>query len=152
MIAFLTELQPWHWLILCFVLLGLESLGAGGFLLGAAVAAVVQSGLLWLFPDQSWAVQLGLFGTGTLVFTLVWWVFLRKPGQNTAEPLLNNRAAQLIGRVFVLDQTLLGGHGRVQLGDTKWKVQAESTLEAGTTVVVDGAEGMTLLIKVAAEQ
>ena len=143
---FLTELQPWNWLILCFVFLGFEALGAGGFLLGAAVAAVLQSALLWMMPELSWPWQLGIFGLLTLAFTVCWWMFFRKSGQNTEEPLLNNRAAQLKGRILVLEQELPGGFGRVQIGDTKWKVQAADTLQAGTTVIVTGSDGMTLLI------
>ncbi|WP_281645756.1 NfeD family protein [Parendozoicomonas sp. Alg238-R29] len=141
-----TELQPWHWVVLCFLLLGLEALGAGGFLLGAAVAAILQALILWLLPDMSWAWQFGCFGVATIIFTLGWWVLFRKPGYNSEEPLLNNRAAQMVGRIVVLDQNLPGGHGRVQIGDTKWKVQAERTLDAGTTVIVTGSEGMTLHI------
>ena len=49
---------------------------------------------------------------------------------------------------MVLDQNLPGGHGRVQIGDTKWKVRANQTLEAGVTVKVIGSEGMTLLIDI----
>ena len=142
----LNELQPWHWVVLTFVILGLEALGAGGFLLGAAAASMLQAFMLWLVPDMSWAMQLSLFGVATLAFTIAWWIFFRKPGQNSEEPLLNNRAAQQVGRIFVLESTLPGGHGRVQLGDTMWKVQATETLQAGTTVVVTGFEGMTLLL------
>ncbi|MCL6269706.1 NfeD family protein [Sansalvadorimonas sp. 2012CJ34-2] len=141
---FLTELQPWHWVILTFLLLGLEALGAGGFLLGAVVASLLQALILWLAPDMSWAAQFSIFGAATLVFTICWWKFFRKSGQNTEEPLLNNRAAQQVGRVFVLEHDLPGGHGRVQLGDTMWKVKASETLHAGTTVIVSGAEGMSL--------
>ena len=62
------------------------STGAGGFLLGAAAAAVIQGFLLWLIPDMGWAMQLSVFGAGTLVFTVIWWFFLRRPGQNTKSP------------------------------------------------------------------
>ena len=144
---FLTVLQPWHWLVFCFLILGMEALGAGGFLLGAAAAAALQALLFWLMPDMSWMFQLSCFGVGTLVFTIGWWVLFRKPGTNSDEPLLNDRAAQMVGRIVVLDQALPGGHGRVQIGDTKWKVRAGETLEAGTTVVVTGSEGMTLTVE-----
>ncbi|MTI13730.1 NfeD family protein [Sansalvadorimonas verongulae] len=145
--SFIAELQPWHWVVFCFLLLGMEALGAGGFLLGAAAAAVLQGFLLWLVPDMGWAVQFSVFGAGALIFTVVWWFFLRKSGQNSEEPLLNDRAAQMVGRIVVLDQNLPGGHGRIQIGDTKWKVRANQTLEAGATVVVVGSEGMTLFIE-----
>ncbi len=149
---YLTELQPWHWLVLCFVLLGFEALGTGGFLLGAAAAGVVQAFIVWLVPSMDWPAQLGVFGVMTLVFTVGWWVFFRKSGQNSKDPLLNNRAAQMIGRVVVLETDLPGGHGRIQIGDTQWKVLANSTLSSGTMVMVSGAEGMTLLLKTHTEK
>ncbi|CAM3505468.1 NfeD family protein [Parendozoicomonas haliclonae] len=144
---FLQELEPWHWVILCFLLLGVEALGAGGFLLGAAAAAVVQALLLWMIGDFSWPWQLASYGSMTLVFSIIWWVFLRKPGQNTADPLLNNRAAQMIGRVITLEEDIPAGQGRVQIGDTKWKVSAFGPLHKGDHVLVASAEGMTLTLQ-----
>ena len=145
----LAVLQPWHWIVFCFLLLVFEALGAGGFLLGAAAAAAAgaQALVSWLLPGLGWPVQISSFGIMTLIFTVGWWVFFRSPGQNSHDPLLNNRAAQLVGRIVVLDSDLPGGHGRIQIGDTKWKVQADKTLSAGTTVVVSAAEGMTLILE-----
>ena len=60
---------------------------------------------------------------------------------------LNNRAAQLIGRIVDVSEPITHGQGRVQIGDTLWKVQTSETIEAGAQVVVVGADGMTLLVE-----
>ena len=60
---------------------------------------------------------------------------------------LNNRAAQLVGRVVEVSEPLHHGQGRVQIGDTLWKVKASETIEAGAQVIVVGADGMNLLIE-----
>jgi len=65
----------------------------------------------------------------------------------SAEPLLNDRAAQLIGRRVVLEESLIAGQGRIKVGDTLWKASADTQLDAGTTVEIYASEGMMLKIK-----
>lgn len=140
----LDSLQPWHWLILSLVLFALEALGASGFLIGAGIASALMALLLWLFPSLDWGVQLMLFGVGTLVMTVAWWKVFRRYNEQTDHPELNNRAVQMVGRVIVLEQPVSNGQGRIQIGDTFWKVRSETDLEAGTTAVVSGYDGMVL--------
>lgn len=147
MMDFLSTLQIWHWLIVAFLLLGMEALGAGGFLLGSALAGLLSALLLWLIPDLIWAWQLVWFAVASLVFTIAYWKFFRRVNEKSDSHQLNNRAAQLIGRVVMVSETLSHGQGRLQIGDTLWKVQASDTIEAGVNIVVVGADGMTLLIE-----
>ncbi|KEQ17735.1 NfeD family protein [Endozoicomonas numazuensis] len=143
---FLNTLQPWHWLIVAFLCLGLEALGAGGFLLGSAAAAFLLAAVLWLLPETGWAWQLVWFAVGSLIFTVAYWKFFRGVNEKSDYPQLNQRAAQLIGRVVVLENDLPGGQGKIQIGDTLWSVKAVGHLEKGCPVIITGAEGMTLLI------
>ncbi|WP_252180015.1 NfeD family protein [Endozoicomonas sp. 4G] len=143
---FLNTLQPWHWLIVAFLCLGLEALGAGGFLLGSAAAAFLLAALLWLLPEISWAWQLVWFAVGSLIFTVAYWKFFRRVNEKSDYPQLNQRSAQLIGRVLVLEHDLSGGQGKIRVGDTLWSVKASGDLEKGCSVIVTGTEGMILLI------
>lgn len=140
-------IEPWHWLILTFLCLGLEALGASGFLLGSAAASLLMAALVWLFPELGWALQLTLFGGFSLIFTLAYWKLFRRANNENDHPELNQRGAQLIGRVIQLEEELIQGQGRIQVGDTLWKVRASGTIEKGSTVVVTGCDGMTLLIE-----
>ncbi len=146
MINFMVEMQPWHWLAGCFLILGLEALGAGGFLLGVAVACLGQAALDFLIPEMSWSMQLGSFGVQALIYTVLWWVYFRKSGVGDGVDLLNNRAAQQVGQTVVLEDDIPCGVGRIQIGDTLWKVESSVALKAGTIVRVTGVSGMTLLI------
>ncbi|USE39193.1 NfeD family protein [Endozoicomonas sp. SCSIO W0465] len=140
-------LEPWHWLILLFVFLGAEALGAGGFLLGSAAAAAVVSFWLWLVPDMSWPVQLVIFGIGSLLLSLAYWKLFRKLNNRSDSPELNNRASQLIGRTIVLEHDLPAGQSKLQIGDTLWKVESDRSVSQGSKVSVTGNQGMMLLLK-----
>lgn len=144
---FLAELQPWHWLILTFLLLALEALGTSGFLLGSAIASVLLAGIIWLNPELSWSWQIALFAILSLVCSLGYWKLFRKVNEQSDHPELNNRAAQLAGRVLVLDQDLPAGQGKIQVGDTLWKARADEPLTKGMSVEIVGYEGMTLFLR-----
>ena len=148
MVEFISSIQPWHWLIVAFLFLGMEALGAGGFMLGSALAALLLAALLWLLPELSWGTQLLYFGGLSLLLTVAYWKLFRTVNEKSdADPQLNDRAAQLIGRVVEVSETIPHGQGRIQIGDTRWKVQASETIEAGSQITVTGSEGMTLLIE-----
>ncbi|QIZ78376.1 NfeD family protein [Ferrimonas lipolytica] len=143
----LSQLQPWHWIILCLLLLGAEAIGIGGFLLGAAAAAAAIAGFLFFWPDTSWANQLILFAIAAVIFTVAYWRFFRSYNDHTEQPQLNDRAAQLIGRSWVLQQSLPSGESRVQIGDTLWRVRTEQQLQQGIRVEVIDRDGMVLLVR-----
>lgn len=140
-------ITTWHWLTLAVGLLILEALGAGGFLLGISVAALVLSGVVAMEWVDSWQYQLLWFSLLAVIFTLLYWKIFRGFNDRSTEPLLNDRAAQLIGRRLILEETLIGGQGRIKVGDTLWKAEAESELDAGTCVEIFESEGMTLKIR-----
>ncbi|MDP0587792.1 MAG: NfeD family protein [Candidatus Endonucleobacter bathymodioli] len=144
-----SSLEPWHWVILFFLLLGVETLGAGGFLLGGATAALVVAGINWLLPSFGWAEQLAIFAALSLILTVAYWYFFQKVYDRDDLPDLNNRGAQLIGRYVELNEDLPYGQGKAQIGDTLWKVKVSSkkSLFKGTFVVVTGCQNMTLLIE-----
>ena len=139
--------HPWYWLVLGLVLIGLESMGAGGFLLGGAVSAFLTAIISWLKADLYWTTQIIIFSCLTIVFTLVYYRLFRKFNQKSDSPNLNDRAAQLHGRTLQLTSDIPFGDGRVQIGDTLWKVHCSTSLKKGSVVTVYGNEGMTLLIK-----
>ncbi|MBO9492515.1 NfeD family protein [Thalassotalea sp. G20_0] len=140
-------LEPWHWLILLFMLLGAEALGAGGFLLGSAAAAAVVALWLWLVPDMNWPIQLVMFGTGSLLLSLAYWKLFRKVNNKSDSPELNNRASQLIGRTIVLEHDLPAGQSKLAIGDTLWKVESDRSVAKGSKVSVTGNQGMMLLVR-----
>lgn len=148
MADWLSTLTQWHWLILGVLLLLLEVLGASGFLIGLAVASLTLAGVVGLGLIESWSYQLLLFALLGVLFTVLYWRVFRSFNRHTDEPLLNDRAAQLIGRKFILANDLDNGQGRVQVGDTLWKAEAKTALAAGTQVEIYASDGMVIKLRV----
>lgn len=142
----LEQLQSWHWFVAGIILVMLDIFLLGGFLLGMALAAVAVALLLQLSPEMGWDWQLIYFGALSLIFTVAYLKFFRKVNEATDNPLLNDRAAQLIGRTFVLGEDL-DGSGAHMLGDTRWTLQCRGTISGGTKVKVVGSEGMSLVVE-----
>jgi len=146
MIEFFEAMQFWHWIILAIVLISLEALGAAGFLLGTIMAAFELALISYIWPDLSWQKQLLLFAVLSIACSVWFWYRFKSFNQDTDKPKLNDRAAQLIGREFALTQSMTGGQGKMQIGDTLWRVTSETNLSVGTQVKVTGSKDMVLLI------
>jgi membrane protein implicated in regulation of membrane protease activity len=146
MIEFFEAMQFWHWIILAIVLIAGEALGAAGFLLGAVMAALEVALVAYIWPDMSWQKQISLFAVLALLCSVWFWYRFKSFNQETELPKLNDRAAQLIGREFALTGPMTGGQGKMQVGDTLWRVESETNLSAGTQVKVIGSREMVLLI------
>jgi membrane protein implicated in regulation of membrane protease activity len=128
------------------LILILEVFGAGGFLLGIGVAALVVALLLAIFPGLTWHWQFILFAVLSVVITLVYWKKFRKFNNKTEQPLLNSRTARLIGRSVSLLTPIENGTGKVQIEDALWTVSCPEDLPQGTIVDIVGADEMTLLV------
>jgi len=139
-------IQPWHWLVLGFLLLIGETLGVGGFLVGIAIACFVQSGVVILYPEWSWDFQLAVFAINSIVFTVIYWKFFKKFNNKTDHEGINNRALQLVGRQLILEKDFPDGEGKLQIGDTFWRFRCDQPLLSGQKVKVAGANGMVLTI------
>ena len=139
--------QPWHWLVLGIVLLGLETLGIGGFLIGLAIACLVQSVVVFAWPGLGWSFQLFIFAVNSLVFTFLYWKVFRPFNNKTDKPKINDRAAQMIGRRVEIPDRFPHGEGKVIIGDTYWRIRAEGALEKGDNVQVTASDGMLLLVE-----
>ena len=146
-IAFLAENAPWSWIIAGLVLLALELVVPGGFLLWMGIAGIL-TGLLVLFQPLAWPIQWLIFGVLSLVSILIWVRLTRNRAAQTDRPLLNQRAEHFIGYEAVLDQPIVGGFGRLALGDTIWRI-AGPDLPRGQKVRIVGAEGNVLRVEAA---
>lgn len=142
----LNEISFWHWIILGIALLAFEALGAGGFMLGASLAAFAVSVLSLIFPSLSWQWQLSIFSFLAVLGTWAYWKRFKQYNQATDSPELNDRARQLVGRSVKLREPISDGFGRVQIGDTYWKVRSDQDLPKNSSVKIIDSEGMTLIV------
>ena len=148
MIAFLSSLQDWHWLVLALLLLSAEALGAAGFLLGSSVAAGFVALHVWLQPSFSWQAQCVEFALLAIGLSVAYWRFFRKFNDQSDAHNINNRASHLIGTQIVLVHDLTRSNNRLQIDDTVWAVELNKPIPAGSTVEVSAVRGATLSVVV----
>ena len=140
------NIEPqWVWLLAATALGIAELLVPGVFLIWLAAAAAVTgfATLVFGIPLAFQFVLFALLSIGT-----VWWGrrwYANNPVESS-DPLLNDRAARLIGETLVLVSPLENGRGRVRVGDGVWTCKGPDA-EEGTKVRVVGAEGACLRVE-----
>ncbi|MBE2291281.1 MAG: NfeD family protein [Xanthomonadaceae bacterium] len=134
------------WAALALLLIAAETLAPGAFLLwmGLAAAAVFLGVLL--VPGIPVLAQAAAFVVLSFVSIQVYRRWFRKAARQSDQPLLNRRAAQMVGRVAALDQAIDRGRGRIKLDDAFWTVDGPD-LPAGTAVRVIAVDGMVLKVQ-----
>lgn len=136
--------EHYWWLAAAIVLAIAELVVPGAFLIWIAAAAAL-TGVAALLLGIPLAVQFVLFG----LFSVASVYFGRRFYGNAVEssdPLLNDRAARLIGETLVVVEAIEHGRGRVKVGDGVWPARGPDA-EAGTRVKVTGAEGTCLRVE-----
>ncbi|HWK13205.1 MAG TPA: NfeD family protein [Rhizobiaceae bacterium] len=142
------ELGAWNWVVLGLVLLVLEIFAPGVFLLWIGIAALVTGALslqLGALAFWTWQLQVAIFLVLALASAFIGSRIVRNR-QKSDEPLLNQRAAQLIGRSAILTDPIREGFGRVRIDDSTWRV-AGPDLPAGTRVRIVSARGNDLVVE-----
>lgn len=147
MIGLIRALGPWSWLIAGLVLLALEMLAPGMFLLWLGLAALLV-GLLSFAVDLSWQVQILAFALFSLAAVPLWRRIARSGGEDIGNAYLNRRTEALVGQVFTLEKPIVEGRGTVRIGDTVWRVTGPD-MPAGGRVRVVRAEGANLSVETA---
>jgi membrane protein implicated in regulation of membrane protease activity len=140
----INQLGAWTWFIAGIVLLGLELLAPGTFFLWFGVAAII-TGVLALFTDLTWQTETIVFVVLAVVLVLVGRRYFARDASRSEQPLLNERAARLIGRDYVLAEPIVDGQGKLRIDDTNWRVTGPD-LPSGTKVRVTGHDGGLLSV------
>ena len=119
----LDDIDPaWLWMIGGVVLLIAEIMVPGVFLVWIGIAALV-TGLFAVLFDIGVAGQLGLFALYAVIAVYVGRRVYGVTGVEAADPLLNDRAAQLVGRRVVVIEAVDEDSGRVRVGDGEWSAR-----------------------------
>lgn len=138
----------WSWIIAGLILLALELILPGGVLVWLGAAAVV-TGIVALFDLAPFSIQWVLFGALSLAGVAAWLGLARRRKPTESDrPLLNLRAAQLVGQTAELSEAINGGFGRARLSDTTWRVSGPE-LPRGARVRVTGYDGTVLRVEAA---
>lgn len=134
------------WAVALLLVVG-EILAPGVFMLWLGIAAALMGAiLLFTGAGMSYLWQAVIFGVLAFISVGVYWKFLRGNERVSDQPLLNQRAAQLVGRVVPLMEPIVNGRGKVQIGDAFWTVRGVDS-PAGTRVLIHAIDGMNLEVR-----
>lgn len=153
LIEWIAGFGGWAWVVGGLVLLAIELLVPGGFFvwLGAAAVATgmlaLAAGLGWTFGlAAGWPMQWLVFGVLSLAGVVLWLRNKRGRLERSEAPLLNKRMARFVGQEAFLGEPIIGGHGRIELGDSIWRITGPD-LPAGHRVRIVAFEGAVLRVE-----
>jgi inner membrane protein len=144
----LDALAPhWFWLSLGLLLGAAEILIPGFFLIWLAVAAIATGLIAWVLPVPivGQVVLFAVLAIGAVYAARQW--MIKNPGA-PGDPMLNDRAARLIGEIVTVIEAIDGGSGRVKVGDSVWMAKGADA-PTGARVRVTGSDGGALLVEAA---
>ena len=135
----------WWWLILGVILSIAEIMIPGVFLIWLGMAALLTGALTLALglPDTA---QLGVFAGTAIIAVYVGRRWFRAHPIASSDPLLNDRAARLVGETVLVVEPIVGGQGRVKVRDGVWNARGPD-LPSGVRVRVVGVEGSFLVVE-----
>jgi|SRR5579859_3679376 membrane protein implicated in regulation of membrane protease activity len=136
------------WWILALVLIAIEVILPGYFMLWIGIGAGITGLAVLLAPGMSLLAQAVVFVLLAFLSCVAYWYGLR-PRLMRDEPgnaLLNRRGEQKIGQRYVLAEAIVHGRGKAKVGDSLWLVRGPD-LPVGSSVEVVGVDGTTLLVR-----
>ncbi|HEX6741294.1 MAG TPA: NfeD family protein [Sphingomicrobium sp.] len=140
------DIDPgWVWLIGGVLLLILEVIAPGFFLVFLGAAAMA-TGLFALLFDLGLAAQLALFALYAVIAMLVGRRVYANRTADSTDPLLNDRAGRLVGKVVTVVTAVDDHGGRVRVGDSEWNARG-GPAAAGERVRITGVEGNCLKVE-----
>jgi membrane protein implicated in regulation of membrane protease activity len=140
-------LEPgWLWMIGGVLLLIAEIIAPGFFLVFIGAAAMATGAFALLF-GLGVAAQLALFALYALLAVLVGRRFYANAAADSSDPLLNARAARMIGKVVTVVEAVDAYNGRVRVGDGEWSARG-GPAAPGDRVRITGVDGNCLKVEI----
>lgn len=137
------------WGVIAIALAVAELIAPGVFLIWLAVAAALTAGLASLLPvsEPFQLLAFAIFSALTVSGGRLW--YLARPVEGN-DPLLNDRAARMIGEEIEVVEAIAHGRGRVRVGDSVWTARGADA-PIGAQVRVTGVLGTELLVEPVAD-
>jgi inner membrane protein len=140
----------WIWLAVGLGLAAVEMVSQTFVLIWFGLAAIIVGLAVWLMPGLDASAQYVAFGALSMLLLVPAWIVrarIREHARShgTRHELINDRAAQHLGRTLVLAEPITHGEGRAFIGDTLWPLKGPD-VDAGRAVRVVDTDGMTLKV------
>jgi membrane protein implicated in regulation of membrane protease activity len=134
----------WIWLIAGVVLAIAELIVPGVFLIWLGAAALV-TGAVALLASLPATVEFAVFTLTAAIAVVTGRTVMARLPILSDDPLLNERTARLVGRRVTVVEPLVGGEGRVRVGDSVWSATGPDA-PVGAVMEVVGADGGHLIV------
>ncbi|NKB35941.1 MAG: NfeD family protein [Gammaproteobacteria bacterium] len=145
--AFIEQIQFWHWLIAAVVLITLEMVVLPAvYFLWMGIAAGIVGVLMMAIPGLPFMAQIAVFTVISVVSLVVHKRYLKNNPPVTDEPTLNRRGEQYVDRVFTLEEPIVNGVGKIKVDDSIWKVMGEDMGDGGKVKVI-GVDGTVFKVE-----
>lgn len=136
----------WYWFSACLLLLLLEILIPGAFLMWIGFGAAGVGFFLWLFPqaDMVWQLfALAISVVGAVLIGLHW------QKQSKKHPIagLNQGLEMYIGRAVLVSEDFNSGVGRIRVDDSFFTANSTDLLVQGQRAVVTEVRDTILIVK-----
>ena len=135
----------WWWLLAAALLGILEIFAPGIFLVWLAVAAGITGIIAALLPI-SLPFEFAIFGLLAIAAVYSGRRYYERNPVASADPMLNDRTARLIGQNVTVVTAIEGGEGRVKVGDGVWTATGPDA-PAGARMRITGADGNCLRVE-----
>lgn len=144
-------LETWHWLAIGTVLIVLEIFLPTFASLWFGLSALLVALVLWLIPSLSFAGQMIIWGTLSILLTIAWFKFIKPLSIDKTRAGLPREST--IGQVGIVIQTDLE-HGQIKvrftlplLGNDEWFCRTTQPVQVGERVQVIDILGNDFLVK-----
>jgi membrane protein implicated in regulation of membrane protease activity len=136
------------WLILGLALMVFELFNPGAYMLWLGLGALLTALVVLVAPTMATVWQIVVFGLLSLAAILAYrdWRRRNPAAEDSDQPLLNKRAAQLVGQVHVLAEPVVDGRGRLKIGDAFWTIFGPD-MAVGQRIRVVATDGVTLNVE-----
>jgi len=135
------------WMIIAIILIGLEFLAPGIYFMWVGFAALVVSGITFIFPGLSWEMQLLSFSVLAVVSVLVGKKYLMEKEVQSDDETLNRRGSQYVGKNCEVVVAFKNGKGKIKVEDTLWSAVGPRDYPEGKNVKIIGMDGTRLKVE-----
>jgi hypothetical protein len=133
------------WLIAALVL-GIAELAAPGvFLVFLAIAAAMTGVAVLVLADLPLAAQLASFAAWSAATVMIGRRWYSDYPVAAADPLLNDRAARMIGQIARVEVVTTNGEGRVRVGDGSWPARGADLVVGADVRIVAVSDGVVVV-------
>ena len=137
---FCLNMTALQWLGLGVALLAFELMFPGIFMLWFGLGALITASLVYLFNIPN-LLAIAIF---LLAGVALSYFFYQKQNKDP-KFLVNDSSNKMVGKIIILDESIINGRGRVKIADSHWTVNGPDLL-AGTKVKIVEIKGNTLII------